>query len=62
MEGTSLVVEYTRGKWFVMGSDADNWGQLRGPHDVLNIGCVIGLPEEQVLFRDAINSFNSQLP
>lgn len=48
MESTRLVVEYMRGKQFILSSDAENLSQLRGPYDVLNIGCIIGLPEEQV--------------
>lgn len=48
MESTSLVVEYMRGKHFILSSDVDSHAHLRGPYDVMNIGCVVGLPEEQV--------------
>jgi hypothetical protein len=47
MESTNLLVEYTRGKQFVLSSGAENIAQLRGPHDAGNIACVMGLPEEQ---------------
>lgn len=48
LDGTNLLIEYVRGKQFVLTSDAENIAQIRGPHDVMNIGCILGLPEEQV--------------
>ena len=48
LEGTRVVVEYLKGKQFVFSSDSDGIAQFRSPHDVMNIACIIGLPEDQV--------------
>ena len=46
LSSTQIALQFLRGRNIVITSAAETANQLRGPHDVMNIGVVLGLNEQ----------------
>eukprot|EP00601_Ochromonadales_sp_CCMP2298_P011909 CAMPEP_0173266280 /NCGR_PEP_ID=MMETSP1142-20121109/29074_1 /TAXON_ID=483371 /ORGANISM="non described non described, Strain CCMP2298" /LENGTH=361 /DNA_ID=CAMNT_0014202175 /DNA_START=9 /DNA_END=1096 /DNA_ORIENTATION=- len=59
LSGTRILVQFLRGRNIILSSGADCILQLRGPHDIINIGQMLNLSREQA--ERAISSNCEQL-
>ena len=47
MYGARNIIQCARGKNIIFSSGCKDYMEQRTPWDVINIGCVLGLPEER---------------